>query len=93
VLTLLTLAALAIGLVLLFGVLSFLLHLVGFVITLPFRILGWTFRLVGLVFLVVLGVLTAILAGGVLLLPLLPLALVALGVAWLFRRRRRFAPN
>jgi hypothetical protein len=93
VLTLLTLAALAAGIVLVFGVLSIVLHLVGFVITLPFRIVGWAFRLVGFLLVLVLGGLAAVLAGGVLLLPLLPFALVALGIAWLVKRRRRFAPN
>ena len=67
-------------LVLPFKLLGFALRGVGFLIALPFLFLG------GLVLVVVCGV-----AGLALFTPILPLALVVLGVVWLSRRRRRSA--
>ena len=64
-------------------------HLVGFVIALPFRLLGLVFRLVGFVFALVFGALGLVLAGGVLLLPLVPFALAITALVWLVRRRPR----
>jgi hypothetical protein len=89
----------------LFAVFALLGPLLGFLISLPFRILGFVFGLVGwllaLPFLILGGVL-ALLGltlglGGFLLLPLivigLPFALVAAGVIWLMRRGDRRAAH
>jgi hypothetical protein len=69
------------------GVLGAVMGLVGFVITLPFRILGWTLKLVGfliaLPFLLV-GGLVALVFG---LLPFAPIALLAWFAWWLFHDR------
>ncbi len=69
------------------GVVVAVASILGFVISLPFRILGWTLKLLGLLFAVPFlllgallvggGVLTAVLFG--LLLPLAPIV----GLAWL----------
>lgn len=78
-------------------VLALLGPVLGFLITLPFRILGLVFGLLGallaLPFLILGGVLGllglgfGLLVGGAfLLLPLLPLALVVFGLVWLLRR-------
>jgi hypothetical protein len=82
--------------------------LLGFLISLPFRIIGAVFGLVFgllgalialplLVVGLVLGILGLgfglLLGGGFLLLPLLPIVLVALGIAWLVRRSNRRAVN
>ena len=79
---LLALPLLLVGAVL-FAVFAVLGPLLGFLISLPFRILGFVFGLVGLT----LGL------GGFVLLPLLvfglPFALVAAGVIWLMRRGDR----
>lgn len=69
------------------GVVVALASVLGFVISLPFRILGWTLRLLGLLFAVPFLLLGAVLFGGgvlaaVLLGLLLPLAPVV-GLAWL----------
>ena len=88
----------------LFGVFALLVPLLGFVISLPFRILGFLLHVVGFaLFLPLLlvggalaigGFLLALLLGGsFLLLPLLPLALVVAGVVWLVRRGTRPAAH
>lgn len=67
-------------LVLPFKLLGFALRGVGFLIALPFLLLG------GLVLLLVCGV-----AGLALFTPILPLALLVFAIVWLTRRRRRSA--
>ena len=85
---------------LLAAVFAFLFPLIGFVLTLPFRILGWVISLVGWVLLLPLlaviavfgfgAILFATLVGGVLFfVPFVPFLLLALGVAWLVRRASR----
>ena len=72
--------------------------LVGWILSLPFRVLGLLFRglglLIGLPF-VILGGAVAVLAFGlgalVLLLPLAPLVLLAFAVVWLVRHSHRHA--
>ena len=84
------------------GVFALLVPLLGFLISLPFRILGVVFSVVGFALvlpflllggaLAIGGVLLALLiGGGVLLLPLLPFALFVAGVVWLVRRGGRHA--
>ena len=97
---LLALPLLLVGAVLV-GVFALLGPLLGFLISLPFRILGLVFGLVGwllvLPFLILSGVLALVGLtlglGGFLLVPLvligLPFALVAAGVIWLMRRGDR----
>ena len=87
---------------LLVAVFAFLFPLLGFVITLPFRALGWLLGLFG--WLLVLPVLliggllglaalvVATVLGGVLfLIPFVPFVLLALVVFWLVRRSNRRA--
>jgi hypothetical protein len=87
---------------LLAAVFAFLFPVIGFVITLPFRILGWVIGLLGwalLLPLILLGALFGVVAlvfaalwARVLLHPFVPFALLALGAVWLVRRashRRR----
>ena len=87
---------------LLLAVFAFLFPLLGFVISLPFRILGWVISLFGWMLLLPILLLGAVfglgtlvvatLLGGMLfLVPLLPFVLLALGVAWLVRRSSRRA--
>ena len=72
--------------------------LLGWLISLPFRLLGLAFRglglLVGLPF-VILGVVLAVVLFGVgtllVLLPLVPLALLVFGIVWLVRHSARRA--
>ena len=76
------------------GVVVALASILGFVITLPFRILGWTLRLLGMLFAVPFLVLGAVLVGGGvltallfgLLLPLAPIVGFAWLVWWLVTR-------
>ena len=86
--SLLVLGALVFAGLMVFGVLAAIAGLVGFVITLPFRILGWTFKLLGLLialpFLLIAGVLTF----GFALVPLAPLALIAWLAWWVFHDRK-----
>lgn len=87
-LTFLTLAFLAVGIVVVLTLFSFVAHLIGFVVALPFKIVGLALKLVGFVLMIALACVAALVAGGALLLPLLPFVLVVLGIVWLFRRRR-----
>lgn len=69
------------------GVVIAMASILGFVISLPFKILGWTLKLLGLLFAVPFLILGGVLAGGGVLLALLfglllPLAPV-IGIAWL----------
>lgn len=91
------LVPLALAGLLLAAVFAFLFPLLGFVLLLPFRILGWLIGLLGWMLLLpillvgsVLGIgalVVATLVGGTLfLVPLVPFALLALGIAWLVRR-------
>ena len=70
--------------------------LAGFIITLPFRLLGLLFKgvglLIGLPLMLLAGVIALIVFGVgalVMLVPLLPLLLVAFGVVWLVRHAGR----
>ena len=92
-LPLILVAALVIGVLFLLG------PILGFLITLPFRILGFVLGLVGWVIavpfivvggaLAILGLLVGLFLGGLfLLLPLLPVVLVVMGLVWLVRRSR-----
>jgi len=85
---------------LLAAVFAFLFPLFGFVILLPFRILGWVIGLLGWLLVLpillvgaVLGlgalVIAALLGGTIFLVPLVPFALLAFGIAWLVRRSSR----
>ena len=85
---------------LLLAVFAFLFPLLGFVISLPFRILGWVIGLFGWMLLLpiilvgsVLGlgalVIATLIGGTIFLVPLVPFALLALGIAWLVRRSSR----
>ena len=87
--TLLMIGLVVVAGMILLGALSAVGHLVGFVIALPFRLVGFVFRLVGFVLAVVFGALGLALAGGALLLPLVPFALAIAGIVWLIRRRPR----
>ena len=91
------LVPIALAALLLLAVFAFLFPLLGFVIALPFRILGWVIGLLGWMFLLpiilvgsVLGmgalVIAALLGGAIFLVPLVPFVLLALGVAWMVRR-------
>ena len=88
---------LALAGLLLAAVFAFLFPLIGFVLTLPFRILGWVIGLLGWMLLLplilvgaVLGmgalVIAALIGGTILLVPLVPFVLLAVGIAWLVRR-------
>ncbi len=95
---LLVLGALAFAAVVVFGVLSSVFGLVIWVIFLPFRIVGWLFHgialLFALPFVAFFGVIAALALGAGLLMfliPLFPIALVALGAWWLVRRNQRSA--
>jgi hypothetical protein len=89
---------------LLAAVFAFLFPLVGFVITLPFRILGWVIGLFGwmlLLPLILVGavfglgalVVATLLGGMFFLVPFVPFALLALGIAWFVRRSSRHAAH
>jgi hypothetical protein len=79
------------------GVVVAVASILGFVISLPFRILGWTLKLLGLLFALPFLILGGVLAGGGLLvallfgllLPILPIAGVAWLVWWLATRDAR----
>ncbi|MGH7724566.1 MAG: hypothetical protein ACREOU_03985 [Candidatus Eiseniibacteriota bacterium] len=75
-------------------------HVVGFLIVLPFKLLGAVFRFVGfllaLPFLLVGGllgvgglVLGIVLVSSVLFLPIIPFAIAIAAIVWLVRRSRR----
>jgi len=95
VIALLVLGALMFAGVLLMGMLVAVASLLGFVITLPFRILGWTLKLLGLLFAIPI-VLVGLALGGVglalglgfALLPALPIVALAWLCWWLLAGRR-----
>ena len=83
--------------ILLVAVFAFLFPLLGFVIALPFRILGWLLGLLGgllllplLLAVAIFGVgalvLATLLGGVVFLVPFVPFLLLAFLIAWLVRR-------
>lgn len=85
---------------LLAAVFAFLFPLLGFLIALPFRILGWLFGLLGGLLLLPLLLIGAVfglgmmvlagLFGGVLfLVPFVPFILIALAIAWMVKRSHR----
>jgi hypothetical protein len=94
------LAPIVLAAVLVLGVFAFLFPLLGFVITLPFRILGLVFTALGwLIALPILALgaflglgalVVATLVGGTLfLLPFVPFVLFALAIAWFVKRASR----
>lgn len=87
--TLFVLGALVFAAMLVIGVLAAVAGFVGFVITLPFRILGLAFRLLGwliaLPFLLVGGAIALVFG----LLPFAPIVLLAWLAWWLFRDRSK----
>ena len=92
---LLVLGALAFAGMLVVGALFAVVGLFGVVITLPFRILGWTFKLLGLLLAIPFALIGLMLGGvglalglGFALLPALPFALVVWFCWWLFAGRR-----
>ena len=93
---------LALAGLLLAAVFAFLFPLVGFVLMLPFRILGWVIGLLGWMLLLplilvgaVLGlgalVVAALIGGMLFLVPFVPFVLLALAIVWMVRRSSRRA--
>ena len=91
---------LALAGLLLAAVFAFLFPLIGFVLTLPFRILGWVIGLLGWMLLLplilvgaVLGmgalVIAALIGGTIFLVPFVPFAIFAFAIVWLVRRSTR----
>ena len=87
---------------LLVAVFAFLFPLLGFVLMLPFRILGWVISVLGWILLLpiilvgaVLGlgalVIASVIGGALFLVPLVPFAILALVIVWLVRRSSRHA--
>ena len=94
------LAGLAFAALIVVGVLISVFSVVGWFLWLPFKILGWVLRVVGLLFALPFVIIALLLGGfgvllgtGVLLIPLFPLLLVGGVFWWLFRDRRRPAPQ
>lgn len=92
---LLVFAALAFTALLVVGVLMSVFSVMGFVLWLPFKLLGWGLKLLGMLialpFLLiacVIGGFAVLLGAGVLVLPFLPLLLIG-GLVWLLFRPRR----
>lgn len=70
--------------------------LLFFVLTLPFRLLGWLLHGVGVLlalpFLAIAGIVAVVALGAAavaILIPVLPIALLALGIVWLVRGGRK----
>jgi len=96
VIELVVLAGLVFSALIVIGVLLSVFSVVGRLIWLPFKILGWIFRLVGLLFALpfiliacVLGGFGLLLGAGVLLVPMFPLLALGALVWWLLRDRGR----
>jgi hypothetical protein len=75
------------------GLIGSLLAFVGWLLVLPFKLLGLAFKAVAFLILLPLVVIAAIggsllFGAGVFVLPILPFVLVALFFVWLFRRGR-----
>lgn len=92
---LVVLGALALAAFIVIGSLVTVFSLVGWIISLPFRLVGLAFKglglLIGLPLLMFAGLIVALVVGvGALLalVPLLPVILLVLGVVWLVRHRR-----
>ena len=97
---LLVLGALAFAAVVVFGVVASVFGLAIWLITLPFRIVGWLFHglalLFALPFLAAFGVIALVVLGAgmvMFLVPLLPFVLIGLGAWWLVRRNQRSAAS
>jgi len=76
-----------------FGALFCAASMVGWILVLPFRLVGWLFRGLGLLvalplFIIVMVVGALVLGVGAVIafVPIIPIVLLALGVAWLVRR-------
>ena len=96
---LVVLGTLVFAAVVVFGALAMVGGLVGWFLTLPFRIVGWAFKLVGFLIalpvLLFVGLLVGVVTGGALLftaaailLPMLPIVALAALLWWLFRGRK-----
>ena len=97
---LVVLGALAFCAFVVFGALFAAASMVGWIITLPFRLFGLALRgvglLIGLPFLIVGGLLALVVFGvGAIftLIPIIPLALLVFGIVWLARHSGRHAIN
>lgn len=95
---LVVLGTLAFAAIVVFGVLASVFGLVMWLILLPFRIIGWLLHgaafLLALPFVAIFGVIALLALGAgmlMFLIPLLPIALLALGAWWLVRRNQRSA--
>lgn len=95
---LMVLGTLAFAAIVVFGVLASVFGMVLWLISLPFRIVGWLFHgiafLFALPFVAVFVVIAMLVLGGAMLMflvPLLPIVLIALGAWWLVRRNQRSA--
>ena len=96
---LLVLGALAVGAMVVFCALASVAAMIGWLVWLPFRMIGWMFKgvalLITLPFLLLAGVAAVVFFGFglvVFFLPLLPFALITLFVVWLMRRRQPARP-
>lgn len=97
---LLVLGALLFAGMIVMGTLVAVAGLLGFVIMLPFRILGWTFKLLGLLLAIPFALIALMLGGvglavglGVALLPALPFIALVWLCWWLVAGRRNPAPQ
>jgi hypothetical protein len=88
VLTLLVLGAFAFATIVVVAALTAFLGFIGFVITLPFRILGWALKLAGLLIALPFILLFGLLGFGFALAPVLPLVGLGWLAWWLFRERK-----
>ena len=86
--SLLVLGALLFAGMMVIGVLAAVAGLVGFVISLPFRILGLAFRLIGALIALPFLIIAGILGFGFALVPLLPLVGLGALAWWLMRDRK-----
>jgi hypothetical protein len=100
VIALLVLGALVFAGMLVIGTLAAVVGLLGFVISLPFRILGWTFKLLGLLLAIPFALIGLMLGGvglavglGFALLPALPFIALVWLCWWLFAGRGKSAPQ
>ncbi len=85
---LLVFGALAFAAMTVIGVLVAVASFMGFVIALPFRIIGWSLRLLGLLIALPFMLLAGVLGVGALLLPLAPVIALVWLAWWLLRDRK-----
>lgn len=85
---LLVFGALAFAAMTVIGVLVAVASFMGFVITLPFRIIGWSLRLLGVLIALPFLLLAGVIGVGALLLPLAPVLALVWLAWWLLRDRK-----